>query len=167
MTNTPNDDPASKPTRRVPIGCIALVGLLILGLIFVAISIFRLNAMVTDYQSNFQGDDWSILEGKMIDQDTPLTTKTFVFSGEITLHGATTDVAILGGNAILHGHYAGTVHFLGKTLDIAPDAVIAGRLSITAARHVTIRGTVEGKVEGNWDRLFGGQVEGTSPLSTP
>ncbi len=166
MTNMTTEKP-KKPTRRVPIACIGLVGVLVLGLAFVAISIFRLNSMVTDYEARFQGDDWSTLEGEIIEQDAPLTTQTLVFGSDITLHGATMDIAILGGNALLHGHYEGTVHFLGKTLDIAPDAVIAGQLSITAARHVTIRGTVKEQVEGNWDRLFGGQVEGTSPHSTP
>jgi hypothetical protein len=166
VTNRMSTEP-EKPTRRPPIGCIALVVVLVIGLALVGVSIFRLNAMVTDYQSRFQGDDWTTLEGKIIDQDTPITSQTLVFGGDITLHGATTDIAILGGDAVLHGHYDGTVYFLGKTFDVAPDATIAGTLSITAARHVTIRGTVEGKIEGNWDRIFGGQVEGTTPAATP
>ena len=57
MTNRMSTKP-EKPTRRPPIGCIAIVGVLVIGLVFVGVSIFRLNAMVTDYQSQFQGDDW-------------------------------------------------------------------------------------------------------------
>jgi len=165
--NTVTTSDTKPPKKRMPIGCIALIAILVIGMVLVVVSTIRLNAVVTDYQAQFQGDGWSTLEGKTIEQDMPLTTQTLVFAGDITLHGATVDIAILGGNATLYGHYAGTVHFLGKTLDLAPEAVITGTLSITAARHVAIRGTVEGGIEGHWDRLFGGNAPGTAPEPDP
>ena len=155
------------PPKRLNIGCLALVGVFVIGMVLVGVSIFRLNAMVTDYEARFQGDGWSTLEGRKIDQEAPLTTQTLVFGGDITLRGATADIAILGGDATLHGRYEGTVHFLGKTLDVAPEAVITGQLSIAAARHVTIRGRVEGGIEGHWDRLFGGSGHGTAAGDGP
>lgn len=162
-----HDPTTDAPRKRTNVGCIAMVGILVVGMVLVAVSIFRLNAMVTAYEARFQGDGWSTLEGKKIDQDTPLTTQTLVFGGDITLRGAETDIAILGGDATLHGRYAGTVHFLGKTLDVAPEAVIMGTLDITAARHVTIRGTLEGGIEGHWDRLFGGTAPATGAGERP
>jgi hypothetical protein len=153
--------------KRVNAICIALVGILVVGMVLVAASIFRLNAMVTAYEARFQGEDWSTLEGKKIDQDTPLTSQTLVFGSDITLHGAKADIAILGGEATLHGRYEGAVYFLGTTLDVAPEAVITGQLRITAARHVTIRGIVDGGIEGHWDRLFGGNAPGTETGQTP
>ncbi|HCA38233.1 MAG: hypothetical protein QF781_09645 [Phycisphaerales bacterium] len=165
--NHETESDSTRPQKRVNMGCLALVGVLILGMVLVGVSIFRLNSMVTAYESRFQGDDWFTLEGKKIDQDTPLTAQTLVFGSDIILHGAETDIAILGGEATLHGRYKGTVFFLGKTLDVAPNAVITGPLSITAARHVTIRGTLEGGIEGNWDRLFGHNTPGTTTSNPP
>ena len=160
-------DPEPKPTRSAHLGCVALVGVLVLGIVLVAISIFRLNAMVTEYESQFQGDDWTALEGKVVNEAEPIRVKTLIFAGEIDLHGASAEIAMLGGDATLHGQYDGDVHFLGRNLDIADDAVITGSLRIAAARHVTLRGTIKGEVVGHWDRLYGDKTAEPEAPPTP
>jgi len=156
--------PADTPTRRQHIGCIALVLILAGGLTLVALSTCRLNQFVQSYEARFPSPAWTRLDGKTIDQTTEIDAPTLIFSGEATLSGAAADIAILGGDATLHGVYTGNVHFLGRNLDLADDGVIEGNLEIAGARHVTLRGVVRGELTGVWDRLFG---DGTSVQSSP
>jgi len=125
------------------------------GAILVAVSAWRLNAFVTAYEARFLNQGWEQLDGSAITEDTAIESPTLIFASDITLHGASCDIALLGGEATLMGSYTGNVSFLGKTLDIHPDCVIEGTLDIAAARYVSVRGTVRGGVKGSWDRLFG------------
>ncbi|MDP7069894.1 MAG: hypothetical protein QF561_00925 [Phycisphaerales bacterium] len=143
------------PTWRNHIGCIALAGILMTGAVLVAVSAWRLNAFVTEYEARFRDQGWAQLDGSTITEETAITTPTLIFASDITLSGATADIALLGGDAVLMDRYSGDVSFLGRNLDIHPDAHIEGRLIIAGARYVSVRGTVEGGVEGSWDRLFG------------
>ena len=144
-------------------GCIGLTAVLVIGLLLVVVSTWRLHAHVAEYEARFSGPEWTRLEGKHIEQTEPLTAPTLIFSPEIVLHGATADIAIQGGNAELHGRYTGQVSFLGRNFDLAPDAVVEGVIDISGARHVTIRGVAEGGIEGAWDRLY----QATTPAEGP
>ncbi len=157
-----NPDPP-KPTPSQHLGCVALIVVLVGGMLLVAVSIWRINAAVSDFESRFTGDGWTRIDGPTIDQETPIDSPTLLFGGTITLHGATAEIAILGGDVTLHGHYAGNVHFLGRNLDLADGAVVSGLIDIAGAKHVTIRGNAAGGVEGSWDRLFEATREGTTP----
>ena len=147
-------DVKEPPSRGQQLGCFAMVTILLLGLLLVAISVWRLNATVIQFEEQFSGDDWTRIEGPDIHEQEVVTTPTLFFGGDITLHGATADIAILGGDAKLQGTYTKNVHFLGRHLDVAENARIDGNLIITAGKHVTIRGHVSGAIEGQWDRLF-------------
>jgi hypothetical protein len=161
MTESPENQPESpavaKPhiLSRGNLGCMALAGILMTGAILVAVSAWRLNTFVTAYEARFLDQGWETLDGSTITEDTAIESPTIIFASDITLHGATCDIALLGGDATLMGRYSGNVSFLGKTLDIHPDCVIEGKLLIAAARYVSVRGTVIDGIEGSWDRLFG------------
>ena len=45
--NHETESDSTRPQKRVNMGCLALVGVLILGMVLVGVSIFRLNSMVT------------------------------------------------------------------------------------------------------------------------
>ena len=149
-------DPNLKDGRpRSPartLGCLSLVLVLAIGISLVLVEMISLHRMVTKYQQSFA--NWVQLEGTEINEPDPLTEQTFVFGNDITLHGSTADIAILGGDATLHGHYQGNVDFLGRHFDLAPDAQIGGNLTLHGARHSTIRGVVDGQTQGHSDRLF-------------
>lgn len=145
---------ASTRSRSQKLGCAGLVIIMVGGILLVAIATWRINTQVATYEARFAGDAWTRLDGRTIELTEPITQQTLIFGGEIELHGSTVDIAILGGAAELHGEYLGTVHFLGRSLDLAPDGVIDGTLEIAGARHVSIRGDLKGELVGVWDRLF-------------
>ena len=151
-------------TKRQRLGCIALVIVLAGGLSLVAIGTFRLNAIVQEFEARFEPPEWQRIDGKAVERTTPIDTPTLIFSKETNLAGANADIAILGGDAVLHGEYSGNVFFLGRNFDLAEDGLIKGNLEITGARHVTLRGVVEGSLSGAWDRLFS---KGTRTDSSP
>ncbi|MDP7029855.1 MAG: hypothetical protein QF733_06515 [Phycisphaerales bacterium] len=144
-------------------GCIGLTAVLVIGLLLVVVSTWRLHRHVAAYEARFSGPEWVRLEGQAIEETEPITEPTLIFGPEIVLHGATEDIAIQGGDAELHGHYTGNVFFLGRNFDLAPDGVVEGVIEVSGARHVTIRGISEGGVEGAWDRLY----QSTPPAKAP
>ena len=155
---------ASTRSRSQKLGCASLVLVMVGGILLVAIATWRINTQVATYEARFTGDAWTRLDGRTIELTEPITQQTLIFGSDIELHGATVDIAILGGAAELHGKYLGTVHFLGQSLDLAPDGVIDGTLEISGARHVSIRGDLKGEPVVVWDRLFQKQ-KGSVPAS--
>ncbi|MDG1838575.1 MAG: hypothetical protein P8I91_07230 [Phycisphaerales bacterium] len=145
---------SSTRSRSQKLGCASLVLVMVGGILLVAIATWRINRQVATYEARFAGETWTRLDGPTIELIEPITQQTLIFGSDIELHGATVDIAILGGAAELHGEYLGTVHFLGRSLDLAPDGVIKGTLEIAGARHVSIRGDLKGEPIGVWDRLF-------------
>ncbi len=133
-------------------GCLSVGLVAAIGFILVIYELASLHGMVTEYQQSFAS--WTQIEGTEIVEEAPLSDPTFVFGNEITLHGSTADIAILGGDATLYGIYTGNVSFLGRHFDLATDARIEGNLTLRGARHATIQGVVQGELEGHSDRLF-------------
>ena len=98
LNMTDRDDDRGTPPLKHP-GCLALIVVVLVGLGLVGWSLWRINAAVTTFQERFTQPDWTLVEGPEITREEPLEQRTFVFSGEAHLHGATASIAILGGNA--------------------------------------------------------------------
>ncbi len=154
MTDPPPTPLKTTSNATGRLGCVGLAAVLVVGLLLVVISTWRLHAHVANYEARFSGPDWTRLEGKHIEHTEPLDTPTLIFGPTIVLHGATADIAIQGGDVELHGLYTGRVAFLGRNFDLAPDGIVEGVIDISGARHVTIRGKAAGGIQGAWDRLF-------------
>ncbi|HJO16063.1 MAG TPA: hypothetical protein QF800_04145 [Phycisphaerales bacterium] len=163
-TNPPDTEPNTPRSLGQRIGCVTIIMVVAVGIGLVGYEFIRVNRLVANYQHRFA--TWTQVDASAIDQTEVITEPTFFFASTITLHGSTAEVAMLGGDATLHGQYQGDVHFLGRYFDLTPDAQIMGNLVIQGSRHVTLRGMVKGRVEGSWDRLFGNAQSQTGTTSS-
>ena len=117
-TNPPDTEPNTPRSLGQRIGCVAIIVVLAIGIGLVGYEFMRVNRLVTNYQHRFA--TWTQVDASAIDQTEVIAEPTFFFASTITLHGSTAEVAMLGGDATLHGQYQGDVHFLGRYFDLAP-----------------------------------------------
>jgi hypothetical protein len=141
-------------TNRIMAITLVLSAVTMLGLMIAAG--MQIDGVLRDFQQRFRDQGYTELDGRTITLETPPQTPQLIYAEHVTLaHGSHASLAIFGGDAVLEGRFEGDVAFLGSNLDLAPGAVITGNLTLDVAKHVTLRGRIEGELIGGADRIYG------------
>lgn len=143
------------------------LGLITVGIGIVALMVIagmQVDGVLRDFRQRHLDQGYVEVDGRTITIGSPPSQATLIYAGHVTLPaGSDASLAIYGGDAVLEGRFNGDIAFLGDTLDLAPGAVIAGDLTLDVAKHVMLRGVVEGQVHGGADRLYGDPENDQSP----
>lgn len=135
------------------------IGLVIVGVSMVALMVFaglQVDGVLRDFRQRHLDQGYIEVDGRTITIEEPPDHPSLIYAAHVTLaEGSHASLAIYGGDAVLEGRFEGDIAFLGDTLDLAPGAVITGDLTLDVAKHVTLRGMVNGQVHGGADRLYG------------
>ncbi len=166
-TETTNDpgspiDPHTKRANGIVVICLVSVALGMLGLMVAAG--LQVDGVLRDFRQRHLDQGYESIDGRTITIQPAPTHPLLIYAQKVTLpEGSDASLAIYGGDAVLEGHFNGDIAFLGANLDLAPDAVITGDLTLDVAKHVTLRGRVLGTVHGEASRLYGDPTMDNEP----
>ncbi|MCH2133261.1 MAG: hypothetical protein MK116_05885 [Phycisphaerales bacterium] len=141
---------------RSQLGCWVLLALVATGGATVLYGFWQIWSTVSGYERQYLEQGYELVEGNTITVTEPVTTNTYFYAREALFleQGAQASVAISAHEATISGTVTGDVAFLGGDLEFTDGTVIEGSVDITMARHVVLRGTVLGELQGTWTRLF-------------
>lgn len=101
----------------------------------------------------FKADGYAVVEGQELLVDEDIDVKQLFMGQKVIIKGdVATDIAVIAGEAEIHGRVEGTVYFRGQSLTIQPGAEVLGDLDVQA-QEVTIAGKLAGEIKGEWQKL--------------
>jgi hypothetical protein len=148
---------APRSTRRrwwlgCGVGCVVVLLLIVVGgLVGIRLAWSYIDRQAQAYEA--MGFDRRVT-GQAIEVTRPITEPTLLMGQMVKVGaGSETNIAIIAQLAEIHGIVKGDVYFLGQILLIQPGAVVQGSIHVKGAQAIDLYGTVEGEINGTYQKV--------------